>query len=89
VDLSTESSRSSYDLPFAVSRPSGFYYLQVRATLFRSQSGKAFAQVEQFFFARRTLPLTEAPLGEVTLPVRWPRKPLEDLETYGVVKPSK
>ena len=89
VDLNTESSQSSYDLPFVVSRQSGFYYLQVRAILFRFKSGKGFAQAEQFFFTRRPLQLTEAPLGEVALPVRWPSIPLEDLETYGVIKPQK
>jgi hypothetical protein len=55
VDLNTESSQSSYDLPFAVERPAGYYYLQVRAILFRAQEGKVFAQAEQFFFARRPL----------------------------------
>ena len=63
VDLHTESSQAAYDLPFAVERPAGFYYLQVRAILFRTQAGKVFAQAEQFFFARRPLPLTEEPLG--------------------------
>jgi hypothetical protein len=53
VDLHTESSQSGYDLPFAVERPAGYYYLQVRAILFRTQAGKVFAQVEQFFFARQ------------------------------------
>jgi hypothetical protein len=89
VDLNTESSRAAYDLPFAVERPAGFYYLQVRATLFRTQAGKVFAQAEQFFFARRPLPLTDQQLGQVTLPVQWPQIPLEELGTYGVVEPRK
>src|SRR5262249_53282714 len=84
VDLNPESSQSAYDLPFAVERPAGFYYLQVRAILFRTQAGKVFAQAEQFFFARRPLPLTEEPLGLVTLPVQWPSIPLEELGAYGV-----
>ena len=87
VDLNAESSRSAYDLPFAVERPAGFYYLQVRAILFRTQAGKVFAQAEQFFFARRPLPLTDEPLGQVALPVQWPQIPLEELGTYGVVEP--
>ena len=89
VDLNTESSQPAYDLPFAVERPAGFYYLQVRAILFRTQAGKAFAQAEQFFFARRPLPLTDEPLGHVTLPVQWPQIPLEELGTYGVVEPRR
>jgi hypothetical protein len=87
VDLHTESSQSSYEFPFVVERPTGFYYLQVRAILFRTQAGKVFAQAEQFFFAQRPLPLTEEPLGHVTLPVQWPQIPLQELGNYGVVKP--
>lgn len=79
VDLSTECLQTGYNLPFAVESPGGYYYLQVRAILFRSQKGKMLAQAEQFFFARRPLPLTEAPLGQVTLPVQWPQIPLEEL----------
>ena len=89
ADLNTECSRPGYDLPFVVERPAGFYYLQVRVILFRVRAGQAFAQAEQFFFARRPLPLTERPLGGVTLPVRWPQIPLEELGTYGVVEPRK
>lgn len=89
VDLHTESSQFTYDLPFVVERPAGFYYLQVRAILFRTQAGKVFAQAEQFFFARRPLPLTEEPLGQITLPVQWPQIPLDELGTYGVVKPRR
>jgi hypothetical protein len=87
VDLHTESSQGTYDLPFAIERPAGFYYLQVRAILFRAQGGKTFAQTEQFFFARRPLLLTEKPLGHVTLPVQSPDIPLEELHHYGVMKP--
>jgi hypothetical protein len=89
VDLHTESSQAVYNLPLAVERPAGFYYLQVRAILFRTQAGKVFAQAEQFFFARRPLPLTEEPLGNVTLPVEWPQIPLDELGSYGVVEPRK
>ena len=89
VDLHTESSQACYDLSFVVERPAGFYYLQVRAILFRTQAGKVFAQAEQFFFARRPLPLTDEPLGSVTLPVQWPQISLEELGSYGVGEPRK
>jgi hypothetical protein len=89
VDMHTESLESACDLPFVVEKPAGIYYLQVRAILFRSRSGKMFAQAEQFFFARRPLSLTGAPLGHVTLPVQWPQIPLEELGTYGVVQPQR
>jgi hypothetical protein len=87
VDLNSESSQAAYDLPFAVERATGFYYLQIRAILFRMRAGKVFAQAEQFFFARRPLTLTEKPLGHVTLPVQWPQIPLEELGTYGLAEP--
>jgi hypothetical protein len=88
VDLHTELSQAAYDLPFFVERPTGFYYLQVRAILFRTQSGKVFAQAEQFFFARRPLAVTGERLGHLTLPVPWPQIPLEELGTYGVIQPQ-
>jgi hypothetical protein len=87
VDLYTESSQPGYDLPFAVERPAGCYYLQVRAILFRMRGSEVFAQIEPFFFARRPLQLTEMPLGRITLPVQWPQTPVEKLNTYGVIKP--
>ena len=83
----TELSRSGYDLPFVVERPRGFYFLQVRVILFLTQADKVFAQAEEFFFARRPIPLTGESLGQVTLPVQWPQLPLEELGTYGVVEP--
>lgn len=89
VDLNRESSQATCHLPFAVERSAGFYYLQVRAVLFRTRMDKVFAQAEQFFFARRPLLLTEEPLGPVTLPVEWPQIPLEDLGSYGVVEPRR
>jgi hypothetical protein len=87
VDLHVELSHTTYDLPFAAERPAGSYFLQVRAIVYRTQAGKFFAQAEQFFFGRRPLQLTEEPLGHVTLPVQWPQIPLEELGTFGVVKP--
>src|SRR5689334_3798740 len=53
VDLDREWSQSAYDLPFSIERQPGFYYIQVRAILFRTQGGKVFAQAEQFFYSRR------------------------------------
>jgi hypothetical protein len=88
VDLNTESSQVRYELPFSVERPAGFYYLQVRAILFRAQAGKVFAQVEPFFYSRRPLEITEPAAGFVTLPMSWPRDAVEDLEFYGVLEPQ-
>jgi hypothetical protein len=88
VDLHTELLQTSYELPFRVERPAGYYYLQVRAILFRIEGGKVFAQAEQFFYSRRPLRITEGPSASITLPVSWPALPVEALHTYGVVKPQ-
>ena len=89
VDLNTELSQSSYDLPFELERPKGFYYLQVRCILFRTKEDKVFAQAEQFYFSRRPLSLTDEAPGHLTLPVQWPQIPLEELGTYEIVEPQK
>ena len=88
VDLDAESERAAYDLPFCIDRPAGFYYLQVRAILFRTQAGKVFAQAEQFFFSRRPAHITPRSEGSLTLPVTWPGEALEELHHYGTVSPQ-
>jgi hypothetical protein len=89
VDLNTESSQSAYDLPFSVGRPAGFYYLQVRAILLRTQADKVFAQAEQFFFGRRPAHIGSGLQGGLTLPVSWPTQALEELHDYGTVGPQR
>jgi hypothetical protein len=86
VHLEQGRTETSVEQDFEVDRPDGFYYLQVRAILFRTQGGKTFAQAEQFFFRRRSLVV---PCEGVTLPVVWPDISLEDLHHYGTVRPSK
>jgi hypothetical protein len=88
VDLNTESSQAAYDLPFGTERPAGFYYLQVRAVLFRTQAGKVFAQAEQYFFGRQPVHIASGPEGKLTLPVSWPTQALEHLHHYGTVNPQ-
>jgi hypothetical protein len=87
VDLHTEVVQPSYDLPFSIEHRAGFYYLQVRAILFRFHGGKMLAQAEQFFSGRRPLVLPE-PSISVTLPVAWPTLAPEELHLYGVIKPT-
>jgi hypothetical protein len=89
VDLNAESSRAAYDLPFTVERPAGFYYVQVRAMLFRAQTGKVFAQAEQFSFGRAPVHIAEASGGTLTLPVSWPTQALEELRHHGTVSPQR
>lgn len=87
VDLFTESKQSSYDLPFRIDRPAGFYYLQVRAILFRTQERGVFGQVEPFFFGRWPATVGAEPQEDLTLAVEWPSTPLEDLHVYGTMSP--
>ncbi|MGL4422701.1 MAG: hypothetical protein ACRCZF_18675, partial [Gemmataceae bacterium] len=88
VDLDAESSQSTYELPFNVERPDGFYYLQVRAILFRVQVGKVLAHAEQFFFGQRPVQVVPGSEVAITLPVSWPALPVEELHHYGTVLPQ-
>jgi hypothetical protein len=74
---------------FFADRAPGCYYVQLRAILYRSQNGRMFAQVEQFFFRRRPLQIPAEDQGSVTFPVAWPTERLEELHLYGKVSPQK
>jgi hypothetical protein len=87
VDLNTESQQTTYDLTFRVERPVGWYYVAVRAILFRKEGEKVFAQVEQFFFGRRPLPFVAEGELSVTFPVAWPTQAVEELHSYGTMHP--
>src|SRR5262245_59316383 len=87
VDLHTELTQSAYELPFHIERPPGYYYLQVRAILFRNQGGKVFAHAEQFFYSRRPVAIPQAVEGHLTLPVSWPTESLDELHHHGTVHP--
>jgi hypothetical protein len=87
VDLHTEAARSAYELLFSIERPPGYYYLQVRAVLFRTQGGKVFAQAEQFFYSRRPVEIHQVAEGRLTLPVSWPTESLEELHHHGTMHP--
>jgi hypothetical protein len=87
VDLDTESQQAAYELPFSVERPPGYYYLQVRAILFRTQGSKVFAQAEQFFYSRRPVEIPQVAEGRLTLPVSWPTQSLEELYHYRTMHP--
>src|SRR5262249_14573589 len=83
----TESSQTVYDLPFAVERPAGFYYLQVHASLLRTHEGKMCAQVEQFIFGGDNGPLALID-GSISLPISWPSTSLNELDSLGVAMPD-
>ncbi len=88
VDLHSESLQAGYDLVFSIEHPPGFYYLQVRAILFRTQGDKVFAQAEQFFYSRRPVAIPQVTAGRLTLPVSWPTASLDKLHHYGTIHPS-
>jgi hypothetical protein len=88
VDLHRESHESAVEQPFCIERPAGFYFVQVRAILVRTEDTKVFAQVEQFFFGRRPVEVANEPEGRVTFPVSWPEQSLDELQDYGTVRPQ-
>src|SRR5262249_1876018 len=53
---------------FAMDRPAGYWYVQLRAILYRSQGQRMLAQVEQFFFRRRPLLIPADGQNDVTFP---------------------
>jgi hypothetical protein len=89
VDLNVESQQAESNQTFSLERPPGFYYVQVRAILFRSLDGSLFAQTEQFFFARRPVRIESVSESRIVLPISWPTEPLESLHHYGTVSPER
>jgi hypothetical protein len=89
VDLNKESQQTAFEHHFGVERPSGYYYVQVRAIFFQTRDGRVFAQAEQFFFRNRPIQIVPKPGGELTFPVRWPAQPLEALHHYHTISPQR
>jgi hypothetical protein len=87
VHLDEETRQSTFEQPFTLEHRTGWYYVQVRAILFRERDGSIFAQAESWFYSRRPLPIAGESLGRVTLPVSWPATPLEELHHYGTISP--
>jgi hypothetical protein len=89
VDLDRESNDASFAHSFAVERPVGYYYLQVRVLLFRTtRQGMVLAHAEQFFFANRPIPITQSQEDQLSLPISWPNDQPEVLHLYGSVSPQ-
>ena len=83
VHFEFERSEGTLEHAFAVDHPEGLYYLQARVLLFRKHHGMT-AQVEQFFFRKRPLPI---PCEGVTVPIPWPEIPIESLHHYVTIHP--
>lgn len=72
---------------FWLSRPVGWYFLQLNVILYRKKGAKMYAQVERFPFTNR--PVEFVPDGQtIILPVSWPATSVEHLEHYGTMKPG-
>jgi len=89
VDPDSEIDLRAFETRFDIDRAPGYYYIQLRVILFRKRNGKLFAQVESFFFGRRPFQIGTGHEDRLTLPVSWPREPLEALQHYGTVKPQR
>lgn len=88
VDLEAESSDACFDHKFTIERPVGFYFVQVRAILFRMQEGRVVAQAEQFFFGHQPVPVRSELTGGEYFPISWPTLPLQELQHYGTISPQ-
>jgi hypothetical protein len=78
-----ETQQTPYELPFSIERPAGFYYLEVRAFLFRGERGSVLAQAELVFYSSRPVVIPQQIEGRLTLPVSWPTLSLEELHPCG------
>ena len=89
VDLDAdEIDASEFEHAFVIQRPKGYYFVQLRATLFRSHNGEMAAQAEQFFFTQRPLHISSESEGYVTFPVSWPPLGVDQLHYHGTVEPQ-
>jgi len=84
-----EDNSGSIRTNFRLRRPSGWYYVQINVILYREHANRKYAQVERFFFRKRPLEIPSAKGKSVVLPVSWPPTSIEELGTYGVIKPQK
>jgi len=89
IHMDVESTLERVEHPFAVKHARGYFYVAVRVILFRRREEQTPGQVEQFFFGRRPLRITELAESPVTFPVVWPPEDLEKLHFYGTVQPER
>jgi hypothetical protein len=82
-----EDTTGSLESSFELTRPAGWYYLQLNVILYRKEGEKMYAQVERFPFVKR--PVEFPPGGQgIVLPISWPATPVDELERYGTMKPG-
>lgn len=72
---------------YELRRPQGHYYIQVRVIAFRMIDSQFSAQVENFFFSRRTVALVED-IFALDFPVSWPSLSPDELHSYGTIHPD-
>ena len=75
-------------LTFVLSRPSGFYFLDVGVIAYFEKADKFYAQVEHFFPLERAIEVKRNVESVFKLTPKWPDIPLDELESYGTMKPG-
>lgn len=87
IHFDQEDATGHLNAGFRLSRPVGWYYLQLNVILYRKENETTYAHVERFPFLKRPV---EIPSGgqNIVLPVSWPATPIDELELYGTMKPG-
>jgi hypothetical protein len=75
-------------LNFNLTRPSGFYYLDIGVIAYFEAQEKVYAQVEHFFPLVKATEVQRNSECQVALRPEWPNIPMEDLGTYGTIRPG-
>jgi hypothetical protein len=88
LHINEESKQPSFEQTFAIKHSPGYYYLQVRALLFREREGSLFCQAEQFFFSKKPVWIFHEAEEETVLSIAWPKRALEELHYYGTMTPK-
>jgi hypothetical protein len=80
---------NNFPLKFSLTKPSGFYFVDVGVIAFREVDGKMYAQVEHFFPNEKPVEIVQNEETFIQLTVKWPDIPLGELGSYGIVYPSR
>src|SRR5579862_1323312 len=88
VNVDVESTAAVREQKFALEHPTGWFYVEVRAVLFRKRETNLIAQVEQFFYSKRPLRIREAGNTPMTYPVAWPADNEERVKKFGIARPD-
>ncbi len=88
VNVDVESTVAVREQKFTLEHPTGWFYVEVRAVLFRKRGENLIAQVEQFFYSKRPLRIRETGNTPMTYPVAWPADSESRTKKFGVARPD-